>query len=209
MNTSTNSELAPKIVLAVGAHADDLECCAGGTLAKFAADGASVHYLVLTDGRNGTSDAEVSQNEFVARRQAEQRAAAEIMGVEEVRFGSFPDGQLENSEAVRRTIVRAIRELKPDLVVGWDPGFLDDPALGIVNHHDHRVAGEATTRAVYPEARDRLSFPDLYEQGLKPHNVRTLLMLTADTRTNFTVTVPEQQRITKYEAIRAHASQGG
>jgi len=199
--------LQPKIVLAVAAHPDDLECLAGGTIAQLVGTGAKVHYIILTDGRNGTSDTHISQQELVILREAEQQDAAEILEVASVTFGKFADGNLENSEEVRRLIVQAIRRHKPDTVICWDPGFIDDPARGIINHHDHRTAGTATCQAVYPEARDHLSFPSLAAMGLEPHKVDTVLMLTSSERANYQVKLSEKFYNLKYEAIRAHATQ--
>jgi LmbE family N-acetylglucosaminyl deacetylase len=78
---SMSSNLAvPTVALAVGAHPDDIEFGCGGTLAKWAAAGTTIHHLVLTDGAKGTWDPDRHQASLVALRQDEQRRAATILG---------------------------------------------------------------------------------------------------------------------------------
>jgi LmbE family N-acetylglucosaminyl deacetylase len=201
----TSPELKPKIVLGVGAHPDDLEYGAAGTLAKWAAAGAKVYYLILTDGSKGTTDASLSPASLVATRQAEQQAAAKIVGASDVFFGAFKDGELENTASVRREIVRRIRVLKPEVVVGWDPTFVY--SADMVNHPDHRAAGQAMLDAVYPYARDIVSFPELQKEGLEPHKVGTVLLINPAGNTYISDITGHLD--TKIQALSAHASQGG
>jgi LmbE family N-acetylglucosaminyl deacetylase len=198
------AKLKPQIVLGVAAHADDLDYWAAGTLAKWAAAGAKVYLLILTDGSKGTSDPDVTPAELIATRQHEQRQAAKILGFEDVFFAEFVDGKLKDSNKTRRVIVRYIRMLKPDVVVGWDPEYWHCPRHGL-NHPDHRAAGAATHAAVYPLSRDHLSFRGLLKEGLRPHAVRTLLMINP-ARANFTVGIGRYVRV-KAEALAAHTSQ--
>lgn len=198
-------ELKPRIVLGIGAHPDDLEFYSGGSLAKWAAAGAEVYYLLLTGGGKGTEDPSVKSEELVRARQQEQRAASSIIGAQEVFFTDFEDGALENNYDTRREIVRYIRQLKPDVVVAWDPAFLYSPAQGMINHPDHRTAGQASLDALYPLARDPLSFPELLAEGLKPHNVSTVLLQTGNTP-NYWIDISDQLEI-KLQALDAHVSQ--
>jgi LmbE family N-acetylglucosaminyl deacetylase len=196
------TDLDPKIVLGVAAHPDDLDFHAGGSLAKWAANGAEVYLLVLTRGNRGTPDPSLSEAEVTALREVEQRTAAAIMGLKDVFFVGFGDCELENNEAVRRVIVSYIRRLKPDVVVCWDPTFVYSVRFGI-NHPDHRAAGQATLDSVYPLARDHKSFPDL--PG--PHPVGTVLMVHADAD-NWAQDITGYTEV-KTQALEAHASQGG
>ncbi len=209
MTTVTQPILKPSIVLCVGAHGDDLEAWAGAQIARFAKAGAEVYFLILTDGAAGTSEAMPVSRTLVARREAEQHEAADILGVKKVFFGGFADSQLENTPAVRQVIVQLIRELKPDLVIGWDPGFIDDPTLGIVSHPDHLAAGEATMRAVSFDARNDHAFPELLAKGFEQHRVTYLMMMSADGRTNYSFPIPPELLDIKYRAVDAHASQAG
>jgi len=199
------SELHPTVVLGIAAHPDDLDFSASGTLATFAAAGASVYYLQLTDGGKGSSDPKATCEEVCEQRQAEQQTACTCVGGREVFFLNHPDGELEANRELKKEIVRYIRKLKPDVVITTDPVTMYYPEWGMINHTDHRAAGQATLDAVYPLARDRLTFPELAEEGLTPHNVKTVL-LTAFSEQNFFVDVTAVID-KKMAAVSAHASQ--
>ncbi|GLZ31234.1 GlcNAc-PI de-N-acetylase [Lentzea sp. NBRC 105346] len=135
--------------LVVVAHPDDAEFCAAGTIGRWTDGGAEVVYCVITDGAAGGA---------ASVRRAEQRAAAKVTGVGDVRFLGYPDGELEVSGALRQDLSRVIRELRPDRVVMHSPEInwsrLPDA------HPDHRSAGETTLRAIYPDARNPLLHND-------------------------------------------------
>ncbi len=197
--------LHPAVVLGVVAHADDLECNAGGTLAKFARDGADVYCLVLTDGCKGTADRTLSSAKLARLRQEEQRAAAKTLGAKDVFFGTYEDGGLENSRVVRRDIVKMIRHLKPDTVITWDPSMLYCARRGMINHADHRAAGQATLDALYPLARDHASFPELLEQGYEPHKTATVLLINFTTPNYFVDIADTMEQ--KKQAIATYVTQ--
>lgn len=200
-------ELTSKTVLGVAAHPDDLDFAAGGTVAKLAAQGATVYYLILTDGRRGSEDPNQDPAILTATRQQEQQTACKALGVTDVFFLDFEDGALENTAAVRKEIVRAIRKLQPDTVITLDPSMLYAAKFGFVNHPDHRAAGQATLDAVYPLARNAPSFPELITEGLEPHKVRTMLLANFSEHTcciDITTTIDQ-----KAAAIAAHTSQTG
>ena len=199
------SKLTPKIVLGVAAHPDDLDFGASGTLAAFAAQGASVYYLLLTDGSKGTADREVASADLVRTRQQEQRAAVQAIGAKDVEFLDYPDGRLEVTMDVKRDIIKAIRKYKPDVVVTMDPSVLYSADRGLINHPDHRAAGQATLDAVYPLARDHLSFPELFEAGHEPHKVSTVLLINFNQQ-NYTVDISQTIDL-KMQALEAHSSQ--
>jgi len=200
------SPLRPKVVLAVGAHADDIDFGAAGALAKFAADGAAVQYLVVTDGSKGSADLSVSPKELIAQREAEQRAAAKTIGAQGVTFLSYEDGQLEVSMALKKDIVRVIRRVKPDTLIVLDPSMIYVAEAGFINHPDHRAAGQATLDAVFPLARDHLSFPELLaDEKLAPHKVAHLLLINLE-KQNYYVDISDvfEQRLS---ALLQHVSQ--
>lgn len=196
-----------KTILGIAAHPDDLDFAAGGTIAKFAAEGATVYYLMLTNGSRGSNDTTVSARELTNTRQHEQQIAAKALGVQEVFFLNYEDGALENTVTVRKDIVRKIRELKPDTVVTMDPSVLYAAKLGFINHPDHRAAGQATLDAVYPYARNHLSYPELLKEGLQPHCVKTVL-LTNFEKHDYCVDITDTIK-QKEAAIKAHVSQTG
>lgn len=205
MNTS--APLTPKVVLGIAAHPDDLDYYAGGTMAAFARQGAEVYYLILTDGSKGSADRSITPEQLRDVRRGEQQEAAGILGVTEVFFCDFRDGELENTLELKQSIVKVIRQVKPDTLVALDPTVLYSADLGFVNHSDHRVAGQAALDAVYPLARDHMSFPNLLERGYEPHNVATLLLIGMGvTKPTYAVDISETLEL-KYKALAAHASQ--
>ena len=74
---------------------------------------------------------------------------------------------LQPSLELRRDIARAIRRYRPDLLICQNP-VRTLVGRGYIGHPDHYAAGEASLAAVYPTARDRLTFPELLSEGLNP-----------------------------------------
>jgi LmbE family N-acetylglucosaminyl deacetylase len=191
-------------VLLVMAHPDDAEFSCGGTLAKWTREGKEIRYLLLTCGDKGSDGPDVTPEMLCADRQAEQRAAAAVLGVKEVVFLHNLDGELVNTPEVRRDIVREIRRFKPHVVVANDPTtyFL---ANVYINHSDHRVAGATTLDAVFPAAGNRMYFPELLGEGFEPHPVKEI-WLTGSNEPNMWVDVTDTLGI-KLAALQQHKSQ--
>lgn len=158
-------------VLGVFAHPDDVDFAAGGTIARWVSDGLDVAYVLVTRGGSGGFD-DTPREEIPALREAEQRAAAAELGVEEIEFlTGYPDGTLTASIGLRRDVARAIRRFRPDRVLTTSPLRRWERIAG-PSHPDHLAVGEATTCAIYPDARNRFAFPELLDEGLKPWVVR-------------------------------------
>jgi LmbE family N-acetylglucosaminyl deacetylase len=211
MNNPAKPPLSPKVVLGIAAHPDDLDYTASGSMAAFAAQGADVYYLILTDGGKGSSDREMTTERLRDMRREEQRNAAKIIGLKDVFFLDYPDGALENTQDLKRDIVKVIRQVKPDVVVTLDPLEVYSAASGIINHPDHRAAGQAALDAVYPLARGHMTFPELLEQGLEPHETPTVLLagwFGQEKPTNFAVNITDTIDL-KFKALEAHESQFG
>lgn len=205
---SDTTYFTPKTVLAIGAHADDMDVTSSGTLLRWASEGAAVYYLQLTDSSRGSSDRNITPEEVAATRQAEQRKAAELVGAKDVFFLENCDGCLEVTQDLKRAIVRIIRQVKPDTVVGMDPTFVYSADRGMINHPDHRAAGQATLDAVYPLARDHLTFPELlHDEQLEPHKVEHVLLANFETQ-NYYIDISEFMD-RKLDVVMAHASQFG
>jgi len=201
-----HTPFTPKVALMVGAHADDIDVTASGTVARWAKDGAEVHYLVITDGSKGSDDPEMTSERLVTIREQEQRDAVASLGAKEVHFLRYEDAALEVTQALKKDIVRIIRQVRPDTVVAIDPTFVYSSETGVINHSDHRAAGYATMDAVFPLARDRLTFPDLLEkERLEPHKVAHLLLINRQASDYF-VDVSEVFE-EKIAGLLKHASQ--
>jgi LmbE family N-acetylglucosaminyl deacetylase len=191
-------------VLVVLAHPDDPEFFCGATLAKWAREGQEVYYLLLTCGDKGSDRPDVTPEMLCADRQSEQLAAARVLGVMEVKFHQYHDGELGNTVEVRRDIVREIRRLRPHRLVTSDPTTLFRQNFAI-NHPDHRAAGAATIDAIFPAAGNRMYFPELVAEGLEPFTPKEI-WLSATNEPNLWVNVNDTIAI-KMEALRAHVSQ--
>lgn len=192
-------------VLVVISHPDDGEFGAGPTIAHLTASGARVDYVVTTDGGKGTEDPDMTSEVLSATRMAEQRAAADLLGVREIVHLGYPDGYLTPSLELRRDITRQIRRFRPDLVITQNPQRRLDhnPFIG---HPDHLATGEATLASVYPAARDHLNFPELWrDEKLEPWKVRQVL-LTGVEEPNLWIDVAETFEI-GLQSILAHVSQ--
>lgn len=157
-------------VLAVFAHPDDAEICAGGTLAKWAARGREVHLLVLTNGDRGSADPFRDRAELAATRRAETLAAAEVLGLASAHVLDIHDGELENTTEVRGIVVRRIRIVRAETVITCDPTawFFRDRYY---NHSDHRRAGEIALDAVFPGAGNPHYFAEHLAEGLDVRQV--------------------------------------
>jgi LmbE family N-acetylglucosaminyl deacetylase len=185
--------------LIVTAHPDDAEFMAGGTIAKLCELGIETTICVATSGDKGTRDASLRPQELAAIREAEQRAAAKVLGLKECIFWGMPDGFLEETHELRGLVVKLIRDLRPDIMITWD-GFR--PAF---NHTDHRVIGRVVRDALFPAAHDPHYYPEHRESGLGPHRAAELLLAGAP-EPDYHVDIGPYLD-TKIDAILCHTSQ--
>jgi LmbE family N-acetylglucosaminyl deacetylase len=157
-------------VLAVFAHPDDAEICAGGTMAKWTAAGREVHLLVLTNGDRGSSDRERSREELAETRKRETDEAAVVLGLSSVRVLSIHDGELENTAAVREAVTRRVRELRVETLLSCDPTavFFENRYY---NHSDHRMAGWIALDSIFPGSGNPHFFGEHLGEGLEPQEV--------------------------------------
>ena len=189
--------------MVVVAHADDAEWGCSGTVAKWCAEGWEVVYVICTDGSKGSGEPGMTSERLVKLREQEQRNAGKVLGLHEVAFLGYEDSMLEPTLELRRDIVREIRRYKPDVLICVSPiRQLSDGWLG---HPDHVAAGEAAMAAVFPAARDRLTFPELLEEGLEPHNVREVWVSDHQDPDNY-VDVTDYIEVAA-QALRQHETQ--
>jgi LmbE family N-acetylglucosaminyl deacetylase len=193
-------DVVPATVLAVYAHPDDPEVACGGTLARWAAAGSAIHLVIVCAGDKGTLDPDAEAAELAAVRAGEVAAAAAVLGLAGHEVLGHPDGEVENSTALRETLVRRVRGVRPDAVVCPDPtaAFF---GRTYVNHRDHRAVGWATLDAVAPAAWSPLYYP----AAGSPHRVGEVYLsgtLAADVYVDIADGLD-----TKAAALRCHTSQ--
>jgi len=157
-------------VLAVFAHPDDAEICAGGAMAKWAATGREVHLLILTNGDRGSGDPTASREELAATRRQETEAAVEVLGLASARVLSTHDGELENTSILREAVTRRIREVRAETVVSCDPTavFFENRYY---NHSDHRTAGWIALDSCFPGSGNPHFFSEQLGEGLQTQDV--------------------------------------
>lgn len=190
--------------MVVVAHADDAEWGCAGTVAKWCAQGWEVVYVLCTDGSKGSDDPEMTPQKLVEVRSKEQRNAGKVLGLKQVVFLGYEDSMLQPTLELRRDIAREIRRYRPDVLICSNPVRRLNEG-GYIGHPDHFASGEAALAAVYPAARDRLTFPELLEEGLEPHKVREV-WVSDHHEPNLYVDVTEYIE-TAVEALKQHKSQ--
>lgn len=192
-------------------HPDDAEFGVGGTVPQWVQDGWQVVYVICADGSGGGPDDATdvgpeTRAQTVATRQREQRAAAELLGVREVRFLNYPDGRIQPSLELRCDLVRMLRTYRPQRVICMSPDRQWAPVLSLPRYHpDHLAVGQASVAALYPACQNPWDFPELLEEGLKPHRVSEIYISLAPLANTFVDITPTIDL--KMRAVRAHVSQ--
>jgi LmbE family N-acetylglucosaminyl deacetylase len=154
------------------AHPDDESLGTGGTLAKYAAEGIETYLVTATRGERGWPGA-AHENPGLAAlgaiREAELRAAIQVLGIRELHFLDYIDGDLDQAdpaEAIAK-IVTDLRRIKPHVVVTFGPA-------GAYGHPDHIAISQFTTAACVAAA-------DAHYTGAgdsAPHAVSKLYYMT-------------------------------
>lgn len=195
-------DLVPDRVLAVYAHPDDADVAAGGSLARWAIQGVAVTLVVVCDGDKGSHEAWAGEQPLVAIRRSEAATAAKVLGITDIRYLGYLDGEVTNCDALRETLVGIVRQVRPSIVLGPDPTATFFGAV-YINHRDHREVGWALLDAVAPAAAMPLYFPT---QG-PAHQVQHLL-LSGTHEPDVAVDISTSVAV-KTQAVLAHASQTG
>jgi LmbE family N-acetylglucosaminyl deacetylase len=190
--------------LVLFAHPDDAEFMCAGTVARWVAEGCQVHYVVCTDGSAGSNTPGEGRDRMRPIREAEQRDAAEVLGVQTVTFLGEPDGFLEVTPETRRKVCREVRRLRPEVILAPDPSTLWHENV-YINHWDHKQAGLLALTAVMPDAPTRVMFQELEDEGLEPYEIPNLWLSSDDPDTFVDITDTMDLKI---QALSRHVSQG-
>lgn len=192
-------------VLVVTAHPDDVDFGASATIAAWTDAGVEVAYGIVTLGDAGGFD-ETPREQMPVLREAEQRAAAKLLGVTDVTFLGYPDGRVYVTHELRRDIARQIRRVRPQRVLTQSPQRNWQRIAP--SHPDHLAVGEATLCAVYPDARNPFAHPELLAtEGLEAWVVPEVWLMGGPQANHYVDVTDTFHR--KLEALRAHASQTG
>jgi LmbE family N-acetylglucosaminyl deacetylase len=191
--------------MVVFAHPDDAEFGSAGTVAIWTKAGTEVAYVCVTDGSAGSNEPGVVREELARAREAEQRAACEVLGVRDITFLGVPDGMVEVTLDLRMAITRQVRRFRPDVLVTPDPMRFWDEGRSYINHSDHRAVGQICMAVLNPDSSTRPMFPELLDEGFEPFEINHLWIPSwdeADTYVDISDTIE-----TKIRALRCHESQ--
>lgn len=195
-----------KRALVIVAHPDDAEFWTGGTIAHWTDAGVAVTYCVLTDGETGGYDPRIPREDIPRIRRDEQRQAAALLGVKDVRFFGLPEGEIRVGDTqLQRALVAVIRAVRPRRVVTWSPEWNWQRFRSC--HRDHRATGEVTLGAIYPDAGNQFAHFSLREEGLEAWTVREAWLINSP-HVNHYVDITETFA-RKVAAVRLHTSQTG
>ncbi len=190
----------------VAAHPDDIDFGCSGSVARWVAEGHEVAYCICTSGEAGEAPPDVPRRDVPALREAEQHAAAAVVGVSDITFLHHSDGRLQPTLDLRRDISRVIRRVRPERVVSQSPARVWERVYA--SHPDHLAAGEATMAAVYPDARNAHAHVELLAEGFQPWAASELYVMGLGSAEPVYIDITETLD-RKVGALRAHVSQTG
>ncbi|MGH2523393.1 MAG: PIG-L deacetylase family protein, partial [Anaerolineales bacterium] len=196
----------PESALVIVAHPDDIEFSCAGTLARWARSGCRVAYVLVTSGDVGIATEGMTRQQAIEIREAEQRAAAEVVGAQEVIFLRELDGMVQPTLELRKKLVREIRRFRPEVVICGDPTVVW-AGENYINHPDHRAVATTAIDAIFPAAGQPNLFEELAAEGLTAHKVRKVYVTNwreGDTYISIDETID-----LKVAALKAHKSQMG
>ena len=190
-------------MLAFSPHPIDTEWGIGGTVARMAAEGKDVVYVVATNGDKGHMDPNIMPDELAKMREQEQLKAAKILGVREVVFLRHPDLGLEYTMEFRKEILRLLFTYRPHTVATCDPY----QHVRYMTNRDHRILGRIVLDAVWPTSLAPNAYRDLLEEGYRTHIAKEILLWQTP-EPNFYYDISDYFE-TKMAAFCSHPSQIG
>jgi LmbE family N-acetylglucosaminyl deacetylase len=135
MAVETSTPLSACKVLVVVAHPDDAESFCGGTIARLSQGGSRVSLVLCSNGDRGSHDCRLGPTDLTRLRREEQHEAQAILGVHEVIWFGYRDGELTHAPDLRDRLVRVIRQIRPEVILTFDPWKHYE------FHPDHRAVG--------------------------------------------------------------------
>jgi LmbE family N-acetylglucosaminyl deacetylase len=201
------SEWTGKTILVTGGHPDD-DSHAYGTLSMLQENGNEIYVLIMTTGNVGTKDPDMTRNRLSQIRREEELEALSTLGIPEDHYINlgYTDGMLEfaDEEEVVKRLVRHIREIQPNVLISFDPGW----GYQVWHKTDHRAAAYLSADAARA-AEWRLLFPgQINHEGLDAHQIDEYLFYDSPRKgQNVTVDISGEHAKKKVKAVAAHMSQ--
>lgn len=200
-------EQFPDPVLVIVAHPDDIEVHWAGTVARLVAQGRQVAYILATSGNRGIADPAKTAERLAELREAEQRAAAAVVGVTDITFLRYDDGDLAfHVPQLRADVTRLIRQYRPSTIITHDPypgnGSRDACAI----YPDHTTLGLTVFQAAYLCAPSPLCEPEQVRKGLPIHRPEVLMLIMSQEPDVFVDIEPVFTL--RMQALRQHVTQG-
>jgi hypothetical protein len=177
-----NEHQRPRRVMVAVAHPDDAEFGCAGTVAKWAAEGQEIIYVLGTSGDKGSDDVSMTGEQLMEIREAEQRAACDVLGVKEVVFLRMRDAELVPDLDMRRTLTRVIRQYKPDAVICQDPTARWEGSWPLWPRSSRQPATGSRSPNCLPKASSRTTSPRSTSPPPKRSVTTTSTSATTSTR---------------------------
>lgn len=159
---------APLKLMGIFAHPDDESLGNGGTFVKYAEEGVETYLITATRGERGwfgDEDKYPGPEALGKTREGELRAAAKMLGISEISFLDYRDGELDQADdsEVTAKIVAHLRRVRPQVVITFDPE-------GAYGHPDHIAICQFATAAIVAAADPKFAAT----QRSEPHRVSKL-----------------------------------
>jgi LmbE family N-acetylglucosaminyl deacetylase len=183
-----------------------MEFGCAGTLALWADAGADVTLCIATDGSTGTQDRDLMGERLSQLRKKESRAAADVIGINEVVWLDYQDGYVEYTLDLRRDIARVFRRYKPHRFVVMEPAPTVEDRF--INHPDHRAIGQASLDVSMTAGTTPGHFPELLDEGFDPWRGLREVWITGPGQKPRAVDI-SRTIDRKIEALKRHQSQVG
>lgn len=194
-------------VMVITAHPDDIEVHSSGTVAQLVSAGREVTCVLCSSGNRGTGDPEVTMEKLAKLREEEQLAASRVLGVQDVRFLRYDDGDLSFVvPQLREKIVRLIRQVRPQSIITHDPYPGDGGQDSCSIYPDHIAVGLTAFQSAYVCAPGPLFYPVHYKDGLKPYKPH-IMYLIMSSNPNFFIDISSVWEM-KLRALSHHRTQG-
>ena len=200
--TQFGAEDEVKRILVVAAHPDDLETACGGTIKLLVKRGVEVSLLLTTDGDIGTHDPAYTRETLAAARREETLDGARVLGLKDVVFLGYHDGEVVADLALRAEVAGVYRKLQPDTVFTFDPTWSGQA------HPDHTASGRAAVDAYMPSKME-LYHPEQLADGVQVADVKRFFFFGGSNREGAITVDISPVWDDKVAATRCHVSQFG